>query len=163
VSTAKTPRGGHHLLLWIGLGMIAAAIVLVLGLSLYAARVASNLNPQAGPATPSNNQGRQEPSKQGNQTPQQGGVAQKDAANLDDARTAFERAVEGFGNPNLEVGEVMEFSNNYYAEVEEKDTGIGAMELLLNRPGSRVYPEPGPNMMWNTKYGMMSVAAATDA
>src|SRR5215203_6100216 len=136
--------------------MIAAAIVLVLGLSLYAARVASNLNPQAGPATPSNNQGRQEPSKQGNQTPQQGGIAQKDAANLDDARTVFERAVAGFGNPNLEVGEVMEFSNNYYAEVEEKDTGIGAMELLINRPGNRVYQEPGPNMMWNTKYGMMS-------
>jgi hypothetical protein len=50
----------------------------------------------------------------------------------------------------------MEFANNYYAEVKEKDTGIGAMELLINRPGSRVYPEPGPNMMWNTKYGMMS-------
>jgi hypothetical protein len=30
------------------------------------------------------------------------------------------------------------------------------MELLINRPGSRVYPEPGPNMMWNAKYGMMS-------
>jgi hypothetical protein len=30
------------------------------------------------------------------------------------------------------------------------------MELLINRPGSRVYPEPGPNMMRNTKYGMMS-------
>jgi hypothetical protein len=75
---------------------------------------------------------------------------------LDEARAAFERAVKGFGNPNLEVGEVMEFANNYYAEVEEKDTGIGAMELLINRPGSRVYPEPGPNMMWNTKYGMMS-------
>jgi hypothetical protein len=50
----------------------------------------------------------------------------------------------------------MEFTNNYYAEVEEKDTGIGAMELLIGRPGSRVYQEPGPNMMWNTKYGMMS-------
>jgi hypothetical protein len=75
---------------------------------------------------------------------------------LADARSAFERAVKGFGNPNLEVGEVMEFSNNYYAEVKEKDTGIGAMELLINRPGSRVYQEPGPNMMWNTKYGMMS-------
>jgi len=75
---------------------------------------------------------------------------------LDEAHAAFERAVKGFGNPNLEVGEVMEFSNNYYAEVEEKDTGIEAMELLINRPGSRVYPEPGPNMMWNTKYGMMS-------
>jgi hypothetical protein len=54
------------------------------------------------------------------------------------------------------VTEVMEFTNNYYAEVEEKDTGIGAMELLIGRPGSRVYQEPGPNMMWNTKYGMMS-------
>ena len=75
---------------------------------------------------------------------------------LEEARSAFERAVEGFGNQNLEVGEVMEFANNYYAEVKEKDTGIGAMELLINRPGSRVYPEPGPNMMWNTKYGMMS-------
>ena len=75
---------------------------------------------------------------------------------LDEARAAFERAVAGYGNPNLEVGEVMEFANNYYAEVEEKDTHIGAMEVLINRPGNRVYPEPGPNMMWNTKYGMMS-------
>jgi hypothetical protein len=75
---------------------------------------------------------------------------------LDDARAAFEQAVEGYGNPNLEVAEVMEFSNNFYAEIKEKDTGIGAMELLINRPGSRVYPEPGPNMMWNAKYGMMS-------
>jgi hypothetical protein len=79
----------------------------------------------------------------------------QNVGSLDDARAAFERAVEGYGNPNLEVAEVMEFANNYYAEVTEKDTGIGAMELLINRPGSRVYPEPGPNMMWNTKYGMM--------
>jgi hypothetical protein len=166
VSTAKKPRGGHHLLLWIGLGMIAAAIVLAVGLSLYAARVASNLNPQAGPqggpaapehnSQPSNNQGQQQPSNQGNQASQQGGVAQRDSANLGAARTSFERAVKGFGNPNLEVTEVMEFANNYYAEVEEKNTGIGAMELLLDRSTGRVYQEPGPNMMWNTKYGMMS-------
>src|SRR5215218_7918897 len=75
---------------------------------------------------------------------------------LEEARSAFEQAVEGFGNSNLEVTEVMEFANNYYSEIKEKDTGMGAMELLINRPGSRVYPEPGPNMMWNTKYGMMS-------
>src|SRR5215213_2049048 len=80
----------------------------------------------------------------------------RNVGSLDEARAAFERSVEGFGNPNLEVGEVMEFSNNYYAAVEEKDSGIGAMELLIDRPGSRVYQEPGPNMMWNTKYGMMS-------
>jgi len=75
---------------------------------------------------------------------------------LDEARTAFEQAVKGYGNSNLEVAEVMEFANNYYAEVKEKDTGIGAMELLIDKQGSQVYPEPGPNMMWNTKYGMMA-------
>lgn len=80
----------------------------------------------------------------------------QNVGSLEDARAAFERAVEGYGNPNLEVAEVMEFANNYYAEVKERDTGIGAMELLINRPGSRVYAEPGPNMMWNTKYGMMA-------
>jgi hypothetical protein len=80
----------------------------------------------------------------------------KGVGSLDEARAAFERAVKGFGNPDLEVTEVMEFANNYYAEVEEKDTGIGAMELLIGRPGGRVYQEPGPNMMWNTKYGMMA-------
>ena len=75
---------------------------------------------------------------------------------LDDARGVFEEAVKGYGNPNLEVAEVMEFANNYYAEVREKDTGIGAMELLIDKPSGQVFPEPGPNMMWNAKYGMMS-------
>ena len=88
-------------------------------------------------------------------TPKPTTATTNSVGSLDDARAAFEQAVEGYGNPNLEVAEVMEFANNYYAEVKEKDTGIGAMELLINRPGSRVYPEPGPNMMWNTKYGMM--------
>ena len=75
---------------------------------------------------------------------------------LDDARGVFKEAVKGYGNPNLEVAEVMEFANNYYAEVREKDTGIGAMELLIDKPSGQVFPEPGPNMMWNAKYGMMS-------
>ena len=55
----------------------------------------------------------------------------------------------------------MEFANTYYAEVSEKDTGIGAIELLVEKPGGTVYPEPGPNMMWNTKYGMMSGSGGT--
>ena len=80
----------------------------------------------------------------------------QNVGSLDDARGVFEEAVEGYGSPNLEVAEVMEFANNYYAEVREKDTGIGAMELLIDKPGGQVYPEPGPNMMWNAKYGMMS-------
>jgi hypothetical protein len=64
--------------------------------------------------------------------------------------------LRSYGNPNLEVAEVMEFASNYYAEVRERDTGVGAMELLVDKGSGQVYPEPGPNMMWNTKYGMMS-------
>ncbi|MEM1945353.1 MAG: hypothetical protein QW756_07370 [Nitrososphaerota archaeon] len=50
--------------------------------------------------------------------------------------------------------EVMEFQYNFYAIVVESDTGLGAFELLVNSYTGIVSPEPGPNMMWNTKYGM---------
>jgi len=58
----------------------------------------------------------------------------QNVSSLADARGTFEEAVEGYGNPNLEVAEVMEFANNFYAEVREKDTGTGAMELLIDKP-----------------------------
>jgi hypothetical protein len=77
-------------------------------------------------------------------------------SNLSEARTAVEQALSSYGNPDLEVAEVMEFANNYYAEVREQSTGIGVMELLVDKRTGQVYPEPGPNMMWNTKYGMTS-------
>src|SRR5215207_7931663 len=44
----------------------------------------------------------------------------KSVASLADARSAFEQAVQGYGNPNLEVAEVMKFANNYYAEVRRR-------------------------------------------
>lgn len=53
----------------------------------------------------------------------------------------------------LEVEEIMEFSENYYVIATETDTGNGALELLVDRSSGNVGPEPGPNMMWNTKYG----------
>lgn len=56
---------------------------------------------------------------------------------------------------DLKIKEIMEFLNNFYVRVQEKSTGINAFELLVDRYTGRVMPEPGPNMMWNTKYGMM--------
>ena len=56
---------------------------------------------------------------------------------------------------NLVLAEIMEFDNHFYAEAVERDTGIGAYELLIDRYTGKVYPEMGPNMMWNEKYGMM--------
>jgi hypothetical protein len=51
------------------------------------------------------------------------------------------------------VAEVMEFERNFYAVIVEKDTGRGAVEVLINPYSGTVTPEPGPNMMWNGKYG----------
>lgn len=74
---------------------------------------------------------------------------------LEDVETAVHDYVERLGYTGLEVTEVMEFERNYYAIVAEEDTGIGAMELLVDKASGAVGPEPGPNMMWNAEYGMM--------
>ncbi|MCG9479065.1 MAG: hypothetical protein K9H14_02505 [Actinomycetia bacterium] len=54
----------------------------------------------------------------------------------------------------LEIAEIMEFSRNFYIEIFELDTGISAMELLVDKNTGAIFPEYGPNMMWNLKYGM---------
>lgn len=74
---------------------------------------------------------------------------------IDEAKTAVERSLKTWNNADLAVDEVMEFSNNFYAIVQEKSTGVGAFEVLVDKVIGAVYPEPGPNMMWNLKYGMM--------
>jgi hypothetical protein len=63
----------------------------------------------------------------------------------------------------LEIKEVMEFENNFYGMVGENESGKGAFELLVDPYTSAVYPEPGPNMMWNLKYGHMRWGQAGDS
>lgn len=60
--------------------------------------------------------------------------------------------VASLNNPDLQVKEVEEYTNNFYILVTEKSTGNGAFELLINKRTGVVTPEPGPNMMWNNKY-----------
>lgn len=74
---------------------------------------------------------------------------------LDQARQRVQAYLEALANPDLTIEEVLEFQNQFYVVVKEKSTGLGAFELLVSRAGA-VFPEPGPNMMWNTKYGMMA-------
>lgn len=59
------------------------------------------------------------------------------------------------GSDELEVGEIMIFDNHAYAQIVEGGTGIGGMEVLIDPVTLSVFPEHGPNMMWNLKYGMM--------
>lgn len=74
---------------------------------------------------------------------------------IDQAAEAVQRYLNAY-NRNLVLAEVMDFAWNYYAEVEEKDTRIHAMELLIDKYTGVVSPEMGPNMMWNTKYNPMA-------
>jgi hypothetical protein len=94
---------------------------------------------------------------------------------LDQAKSIAQQYLASTQNPNLAMKEIMEFQNNFYVIYYEKDTGIGAFEMLIWKEapqsgiggmgngmmGNRfstgaMTPEPGPNMMWNTKYSPMA-------
>ncbi|GAB2769056.1 hypothetical protein GCM10027020_22680 [Nocardioides salsibiostraticola] len=75
-------------------------------------------------------------------------------AGLEEARDRAEEYAAAVG-PDLRVGEVMRFSENYYAELEESD-GTMATEILVDPATGAVRLELGPAMMWNTRYGTMS-------
>jgi len=77
---------------------------------------------------------------------------------LEDAQADVENYLASVNRSDLVIAEVMEFSDNFYAEVEEASTGVHAMELLIDKGTGDVFPEYGPNMMWNTKYGMHSTS-----
>lgn len=64
--------------------------------------------------------------------------------------------LEDTSDPDLILSEIMVFDNHAYAQILEKSTGIGAMEVLVDYQTRGVYPEQGPNMMWNLKYGHMA-------
>ena len=74
---------------------------------------------------------------------------------IDTAVTIAQNYVTSINNPDLTVKEVEEYTENFYVQVAEKSTGVGAFELLIDKYTGSIYPEMGPNMMWNTKYGMM--------
>jgi hypothetical protein len=89
------------------------------------------------------------PCDQGYTAPDGGG-----ALSLEEVEATVQQYVQQLGYDDLHVTEVMEFERNFYAIVAEEETGIGAMELLVDKDSGAVGPEPGPNMMWNAKYGM---------
>ena len=64
-----------------------------------------------------------------------------------------EQYLDSLDNPDLAIDEIMEFEQNFYVIYFEKSTGIGAFEMLIDKNTGRIFPEYGPNMMWNTKYG----------
>ena len=74
---------------------------------------------------------------------------------LDDAIARAKQYVAAYNNADLQLAEVEEYTNNYYGVVTEKSTSNAAFQILIDKFNGAVYPEMGPNMMWNTKYSPM--------
>ena len=75
---------------------------------------------------------------------------------IEEAETAISEYIADYGSEEpLHIGEIMIFDNHAYAEVVEEGTGIGAFEVLVDPETLAVFPEMGPNMKWNLKYGHM--------
>jgi len=87
-----------------------------------------------------------------------GGSVSGQRLSIDQARTLAEQYASATST-GITVVEVMEFQNNFYAVLKETSTGRGAMEVLIDPYTGTIGPEPGPNMMWNDKYGHMSFGA----
>lgn len=78
---------------------------------------------------------------------------------LSEVEDVLDEYVAALGEEELTVGEIMVFDNHAYAQIVEESTGIGAMEVLVDPVTLAVTPEPGPNMMWNLRYGHMAGSA----
>jgi hypothetical protein len=78
------------------------------------------------------------------------------AITIDAAVAIAQRYLTSLNNPDLAIDEVEEYTQNFYVLFYEKSTGNGAFEMLIDKYTGNIYPEMGPNMMWNTKYGMMN-------
>ncbi len=83
------------------------------------------------------------------------GLSDVDPLSTEDAQRAIESYLTVFGDADLELREVMIFDNHAYGLIAEESTGIGALEVLVDPVTVTVYPEHGPNMMWNLKYSPM--------
>ena len=86
------------------------------------------------------------------------GASNGPTISIDKAQQSAQSFLDRRGNQDLRIDELMEFDQNFYALIKEKSSGVGAFELLVNKQTAVVSFEPGPDMMWNAKYGMMNRA-----
>jgi hypothetical protein len=75
------------------------------------------------------------------------------------ARARAARAAAPFG---LHPGEVIWFDNGFYVELKDA-AGAAATEVLIDEANGAVTTEPGPAMMWNTRYLAHSGGTASAA
>lgn len=71
----------------------------------------------------------------------------------DEARRRASSFALRYGS-GVKIRDFMVFTENYYVQLVDSRTGAGLGEVLVDRYTGVVQPEPGPNMLWNTRFGM---------
>jgi hypothetical protein len=71
----------------------------------------------------------------------------------DEARRRAQGFVGRYGS-QVKIRDFMVFAENYYVQVVDAATGAGLAEVLVDRYTGVVRPEPGPDMLWNIRFGM---------
>ncbi|OFX15015.1 hypothetical protein A3K71_05450 [archaeon RBG_16_50_20] len=70
------------------------------------------------------------------------------AITIELAKTIAQQYLASLGNSNLAIKEIMEFQSNFYIMYFEKDTGLGAFEMLI-------WKQTPPYEMMGPGFGMM--------
>jgi hypothetical protein len=77
-----------------------------------------------------------------------------DGAAVSSISAARARAATAAEPARLHPGEVIWFDNGFYVELKD-GAGKPATEVIVDPRTGAVSTEPGPAMMWNTRFGMM--------
>ena len=75
---------------------------------------------------------------------------------IEQATDIAQKYLTSLNNPDLAIDKIEEYTLNFYVLFIEKSAGTNAFEMLVDKYIGHIYPEPGPNIMWNIKYGMMN-------
>jgi hypothetical protein len=75
---------------------------------------------------------------------------------------ARDRAATAALGAGLHPGEVIWFDNGFYVELKDS-AGNSATEVIVDPLSGAVFTEPGPAMMWNTRYGMPGIVNGSGA
>ena len=71
----------------------------------------------------------------------------------DEALRNMQNFARQYYGSNIGIEDFMAFSSNYYAVLKDANSSQNIAEVLVDRYSGSTYPEPGPNMIWNTRYG----------
>lgn len=85
------------------------------------------------------------------------GLSNAQPLTIAETETAVADYLATLSNNDLALGKIMIFDNHAYAQIIDTSAETGAFELLVDPITGSVFPEPGPNMMWNSEYGMMGM------